>query len=276
MKRRSTERHNRAAAPARARGGLSARNTGRDLSRLPKSVLVAEVARLRASASARDSQGRLMRELRATHQALSTRNTELLDAHRKLADLVELYFDLYDFAPVGYLMLDQTGLIDQLNLAACRLFGEERAMLLGCPLVGRIVPEDRSVFLPHMRPCRKEEEAVESEVRLRARRGDAIPVQLSSRRATVGDALAFRTVLVDLRERVRLEEKRRLAEQEEQRLRASSEAKDRFLAMLSHELRTPLTPALFAAAHLLDLRDMPADGANSWKSFGAVSRSKPS
>lgn len=62
----------------------------------------------------------------------------------------------------------------------------------------------------------------------------------------------------DLTDRLRLEEARheadeqRLhAERDEQLTRASSEAKDRFLAMLSHELRAPLTPALLAVNRLL-------------------------
>jgi signal transduction histidine kinase len=70
--------------------------------------------------------------------------------------------------------------------------------------------------------------------------------------------------MLDLSERLRVEQQRRDADRERERhaheerlAREGGQAKDRFLAVQSHELRTPLTPAMFAAARLLTLPDLP-------------------
>jgi PAS domain S-box-containing protein len=201
----------------------------------------------------------LVTQLRTAHAKVSARNAELLDTQRRLNELVELYFDLYDSAPVAYVTLDHYGVIEQINLAGCRLFGTDREHLLGRPLVARVAPAERRAFLDHMRQCRARRGLVETELHARGSGGEAIPICISSHVTSFDKAVAYRTVLIDLRERERLEEERARVQQEEERARAVSEAKDRFIAMLSHELRTPLTPALFASARLLELDGLSED-----------------
>ena len=77
-------------------------------------------------------------------------------------------------------------------------------------------------------------------------------------------AVQFRTALIDLRGRLRLERERLDTRMEvtqlrhdEQIARHDKEAKDRWLAVLSHELRTPLTPVVFAITNLMRLRNLP-------------------
>lgn len=43
----------------------------------------------------------------------------------------ELYDAVYEFAPIGYYLLDQKGIIRETNLLGCQLFGSERKHLLG-------------------------------------------------------------------------------------------------------------------------------------------------
>src|SRR5262249_18258400 len=91
-------------------------------------------------------------------------------------------------------------------------------------------------------------------------------VQIYSRLMTdhaTGDTRFF-TALLDVTERLRAQEERRVAEvarrtlaEEESAMRATNEAKDRFLAALSHELRTPLTPVLRALDAIAARGDIP-------------------
>jgi PAS domain S-box-containing protein len=177
---------------------------------------------------------------------------ELLQAQRALAESRDRYADLYDFSPVASLTIDGQGLLLDLNLTASALLGRPRQQLENYPLLPLVAMQDRPLFLEHLRRCRSGNAPVRTALSLGG--GVQVPVELVSQRSQEGSGGArFRTVAIDLRERLASEEARvqaaaeqRAAALREQAGRESSEAKDRFLAMLSHELRAPLTPALLA------------------------------
>ena len=53
----------------------------------------------------------LIYELRVHQIELKMQNEELRETQRKLEDSRRKYFDLYNFAPVGYFTLDKNGII---------------------------------------------------------------------------------------------------------------------------------------------------------------------
>jgi len=61
---------------------------------------------------------------------LEMQNEELREAREAMEALLEKYTDLYDFAPVGYLTLDQQGVICEANLAGASLLGMARSALM--------------------------------------------------------------------------------------------------------------------------------------------------
>jgi diguanylate cyclase (GGDEF)-like protein/PAS domain S-box-containing protein len=69
---------------------------------------------------------RHLHELRVHQIELEMQNEELRLAHDELEQARDRYADLYDFAPVGYLTLDQNGMVDALNLTAARMLGVDR------------------------------------------------------------------------------------------------------------------------------------------------------
>jgi PAS domain S-box-containing protein len=89
---------------------------------------VSEVRRLRASL---DQTDRLLHELRVHQVELEFQNRALREAQEQLEESRQRYVELYDFAPVAYLSLDAQGTIGELNVAATRLLGHDRAALLG-------------------------------------------------------------------------------------------------------------------------------------------------
>jgi PAS domain S-box-containing protein len=89
---------------------------------------VSELRKLRA---ALDQTDRLLHELRVHQVELEFQNRALREAQEQLEQSRQRYVELYDFAPVAYLSLDAQGTIGEVNVAATRLLGHDRAALLG-------------------------------------------------------------------------------------------------------------------------------------------------
>ncbi len=90
---------------------------------------------------------RLLHELQVYQIELEMQNYELQEARDRAETLLEKYADLYDFAPVGYMSLDEQGKILELNLTGATLLGVERARLVNRRLLPFIAPASRPVFL---------------------------------------------------------------------------------------------------------------------------------
>lgn len=89
-----------------------------------------------------DHEGELSRLL----YELEMQNEELLAARSQLETSLQLYTELYDHAPIGYITLDRDGDMFQLNLKAASLLGLERARLAGRSFRHFVEADDRAVF----------------------------------------------------------------------------------------------------------------------------------
>ena len=207
-----------------------------------------------------------VKEQQAEIRLLRRQMRALGDRQQRLEREREQYFDLFDFAPVSYALLDGVGIVVRANLATCRLLNVHRAHLIGHPLVARADARDRRELLEHLRRCRSAPGLVESEVRFRSAGDGLVTCRLYSKRAVYGDRDVVPTVVIDQTEhralddaRVQAEQKKILPEHEARLARGATAARDQFFAAISHELRTPLTPALIAATQLAASDVMPDD-----------------
>lgn len=90
----------------------------------------------------------LLHELEVHQIELEMQNEELREAQHRLEDARDQYTDLFDFAPLGYLVLDKKGVIVNINLTACDLLGIKRANIKGKPLSAYMASgESRTLFL---------------------------------------------------------------------------------------------------------------------------------
>lgn len=90
---------------------------------------------------------RVLHELEVHQIELEMQNAELQEARDQLEAAVEKYTDLYDFAPVGYFSLDESGVILEVNLTGATLLGVERSRLINRRLPRFAVPASQPVFL---------------------------------------------------------------------------------------------------------------------------------
>jgi PAS domain S-box-containing protein len=172
-------------------------------------------------------------ELETFREETRVQAQQLLHTQELLEKSRNRYAELFDFAPVPYLVLDRWGLIVDANLTAAGFLEVDRARILGVPFRTLVAREDRKTLLDHMRRCRKEPGRVTSELKVVTRLGDVIAVQITSRRwEDSGDGFHYATALMDLTERnrdtgVRAALMQRLmAALEEERKRISRELHD--------------------------------------------------
>ena len=92
---------------------------------------------------------RLIQELRVHQIELELQNDELRDTQTALEASRNRYVDLYDFAPVGYLTIDEQGLIVEANLTCASMFGRDRRDLLKRSLSNFIVKADHHAYYRH-------------------------------------------------------------------------------------------------------------------------------
>jgi PAS domain S-box-containing protein len=100
--------------------------------------------------SSMDTQ-RLLHELQVHQVELEMQNTELQEARDRMEALLEKYTDLYDFAPVGYLSLDELGQILEVNLTGAALLGVGRSLLINRRLPSFVTPASRPTFLAFLK-----------------------------------------------------------------------------------------------------------------------------
>ena len=90
----------------------------------------------------------LLHELEVHQVELEMQNEELREAQHRLEEVRDQYTDLFDFAPIGYLVLNEKAIIKNINLTACDLFGIERSFIIEKPFSAYITNgESRTLFL---------------------------------------------------------------------------------------------------------------------------------
>ncbi|MGA3118383.1 MAG: PAS domain S-box protein [Syntrophobacteraceae bacterium] len=108
---------------------------------------------------------RLHHELEVHQTELEMQNEELRNGLVQIEESRTRYSDLYDFAPVGYLTLDENGLVLEANLTIAQQLGVERSHLVGSPLSAYIVIADRNAFRSHLGSVLKDKTHQACEVR---------------------------------------------------------------------------------------------------------------
>jgi len=91
----------------------------------------------------------LIHELQVHEVELEMQNDELRKAFQSLEESRDRYFDLYDFAPVGYFTMGEDGLIIDLNYTGAELLGFTRSFLIGRRFSVLVAKESRDALLVH-------------------------------------------------------------------------------------------------------------------------------
>ena len=156
-----------------------------------------------------DDTQKLIHELQVHRIELEMQNEELRHAREELEESHNRYFDLYDFAPIGYFTLDQKGLILEANLTGADLLGVERKYLIKRAFSHYIAPESQDVFYLHRKQVLETKTRQTCELKFMKKDGTQFYAQATSaiRQDRKGNFSQFRTAIMDITERKRTREK---------------------------------------------------------------------
>jgi PAS domain S-box-containing protein len=139
----------------------------------------------------------LLHELQVHQIELEMQNRQLREAQQELEEARDRYANLYDFSPVGYLTLSESGVVQEINLTGAALLGMERGKIVGLPFIACLVPSSIQPFLTHLRNTFTTPGNSATEVLIKAKGGNTHIVSLESL-AVAGDKAVCRTVMNDI------------------------------------------------------------------------------
>ena len=154
---------------------------------------------------------KLLHEISVYQIELEMQNDELRRSQEQLEESRSEYAELYDFAPVGYLTFDVSGLVARANLTACGLLGIERSLLVKKPFAVFIHPDYKDFFYAHKQNVLKATTKETCQLVLKRKDGTFFDARLESIAAQVNGASAIRSVLTDITERRQFEKERETA-----------------------------------------------------------------
>jgi two-component system cell cycle sensor histidine kinase/response regulator CckA len=165
-----------------------------------------------------DEMRALVRELQMQQLELARENEALRQAHQSLAEAHNQYRDFYDFAPVGFLTLDESGLIREVNRTAASQLGMDRSRIIGMSCWFFLADEDRDRFRVCLAQVFPGPESQPCEIKLHRPDGGNFFARLDSVAATdVSGARICHTSITDISDLKQAEQKL----QESERLFAS-------------------------------------------------------
>jgi PAS domain-containing protein len=102
------------------------------------------------TAMVKDDGKRLLHELQVHQIELEMQNEELRQAYQVAEEALKNYTLVYDFAPMGYFILDRKGTICELNFTGAEILGDKRSSLLESNYKLFVKEGDRTKFTDYL------------------------------------------------------------------------------------------------------------------------------
>ena len=188
---------------------------------------------------------KLIHELQVHQIELEMQNQELREAQLLLEESRDQYADLFDFAPIGYFIIDQKGIILQSNLTAASMLGIGRGKLIGKPFALFIENEYGQLLLfgKFLKKIFESEKSESCELILKNRKGTNFTTQISTLKMKDenGDFTQIRMSITDVT-------KERKAENIQSLLRAVLHGQESERERIAAELHDSINPLLSIAS----------------------------
>lgn len=178
----------------------------------------------------------LIHELQVHQVELEMQNEELRNSRVELEKLHEKYYDLYDFAPVGYFTLDLTSKITEVNNTGANLFGFRKKNLIENFFRFYITNESKESFQYYFTQALKEMEKQTFEIGLIRKNGIIFDAHIEllpyfeDKYNKYKSPVLLKIAIIDITEQKKLEKD----------LKRSNKELQQFAYVASHDLQEPL------------------------------------
>ncbi|MFK0730796.1 MAG: PAS domain-containing protein [Gloeotrichia echinulata GP01] len=134
-------------------------------------------------------------------------NEELIQTRNWLEAERQRYYDLFEFAPDGYLVTNSEGIIEEANLTATQLLKVSKHFLLGKSMINFVPLEERQRFCSELIDLSQSDKVRELVIRLQERHGDIFDAALTVKvvRNQQGKTISIRWLMRDITEYQRAE-----------------------------------------------------------------------
>ncbi len=227
--------------------GRSKGTAAAELRRQSEERLQAKTARENQSLPEETAQW-LIHELEVHQVELEMQNVELIQARDEADSALKKYSDLFDFAPVGYFVLDINGNILDVNLTGANFFGYERLKLIGRRF-GLFVPENvREFFADFLEKVIASQRKESCEMRITTKSDSHLFLQIEA--IALGSMHECLMAVIDISDRRRAEE---MIAQLNTDLMAANAELETFSYTVAHDLRQPLN-VIYSFSQLLEMQ----------------------
>ena len=178
----------------------------------------------------------LLHELRVHQVEMEMQNETLRQAQVELEQSRTKYTDLFDFAPVGYLVFDGNGMVVEANLTATGMLQVERSQLIGKPFVRLLQPTSQDTWRLHYQSVFKSARTQECDLELKRNDQAQMVVRLRSQpvKDEKDEAIQCRTTMTNITALAKAE--RRLRDSE-RRFRTLAENSPDLIVRINGDMR---------------------------------------
>ena len=137
-----------------------------------------------------------LEELNVSLEELHEQNQELMLTRQAVEQERQHYQELFEFAPDGYIVTDEQGIIQEANSAAATLLNVRQVFLLGKPLTVFVAESDRNTFYQLL-----DSQHQKQELWMQPRRRETFPAAIAvSAIYTQGKQVGWRWLIRDITE----------------------------------------------------------------------------
>ncbi len=195
----------------------------------------------------------LVHELRVHQVEMEMQNDELRKTQVELEQSRSKYAELFDFAPVGYLVFDANGLVVEANLTASSMLGWDRSDIVARAFSLHVASGSRDTWRLHYGAVFRTGKGQQCEIEVINKEQIHLVVRLHSR-PVLGErneVIQCRTAMLDVTALVRAEQRLR---DSERRFRTLAENSPDIIVRLDKDLRI-----VYASRHIEDAVSIPAE-----------------
>ena len=159
----------------------------------------------------------------------------LQEYNQEMEESKKHYATVIDYSPVGYVLLNEQGVITDANLTVAAMLGLEKEKMVGLFFTDLVAKQDSEIFFAHIRRCQMTKTRVCTEIEMKSALGTIFCAQIVSFPFTLLDNQTFyyNTAIIDVSNQKRLEEEIQRLD----RLNLIGE----MAAGIAHEIRNPMT-----------------------------------